>query len=328
MTTKDEVLQRLLQQPNQWVSGNQLANQLSLSRESVWKAVDTLRRQGYQIDSQRSRGYRYVGVEGLDAKIIQSNLRGRFTGQVYTASSIDSTQNWAKQYLSSQQPDQPVAFLAEQQTAGYGRRRRRFYSPAKTGLYFSVILPHNPMSALPKIGLLTTGVAVAVGRVLHKYFPEQKLSYKWVNDIYADGHKVCGILTEATFELESASSASLIVGIGINLSTTDFPAQVAQKAGSIAPKRQVDRNALAADLLVEIMRIYADYESGRFLPEYRKYSLVLGHSVTLKVGNREISGIAENIESQGGLVVKLADGSRQTFVSGEVTKVNLPGMIS
>ncbi|MCG5648193.1 biotin--[acetyl-CoA-carboxylase] ligase, partial [Oliverpabstia sp. DFI.9.49] len=78
-------------------------------------------------------------------------------------------------------------------------------------------------------------------------------SYKWVNDIYMNGHKVCGILTEATLELESASSAALIVGIGINLSTVDFPAAVAQKAGSIAPEQTIDRNQLAARLLVAIM---------------------------------------------------------------------------
>ena len=287
MGTKDELLKIFLLNEQQWISGSQLAERLKISRESIWKGVAALRRQG-----------------------------------------IDSTQNWAKQYLSSHQPSQPVAFLADQQTAGYGRRGRQFYSPQKTGLYFSLVLPHNPMSALPKIGLLTTGVAVAVGRVLKQTFPDHDFSYKWVNDIYMNGHKVCGILTEATLELESASSAALIVGIGINLSTVDFPAAVAQKAGSIAPEQTIDRNQLAARLLVAIMNVYSEYDSGKFLPEYRAHSLVLKRPVVLKIGNDKAVGKAVDIDDQGGLVLEFADGTKKSFISGEVTKVDLPGMTS
>lgn len=328
MSTKDELLKIFLLNENQWVSGSQLAQKLSISRESIWKGVDALRKQGHRIESQRSLGYRYLGSDHLDSAVIKMQTKGRFAGEIHTARSIDSTQNWAKQYLSSHQPDRPVAFLADQQTAGYGRRGRQFYSPQKTGLYFSLVLPHNPMSALPKIGLLTTGVAVAVGHVLKRTFPDHDFSYKWVNDIYVNGHKVCGILTEATLELESASSAALIVGIGINLSTADFPNEFAQKAGSIAPGQTVDRNRLAAELLVEIMSIYHEYDSGKFLPEYRDHSLVLNRPVELKIGNRQVVGTAIDIDEQGGLVVELADGTKQSFISGEVTKVNLPGMMS
>ena len=184
------------------------------------------------------------------------------------------------------------------------------------------------MSALPKIGLLTTGVAVAVGRVLKQTFPDHDFSYKWVNDIYMNGHKVCGILTEATLELESASSAALIVGIGINLSTVDFPAAVAQKAGSIAPEQTIDRNQLAARLLVAIMNVYGEYDLGKFLPEYRAHSLVLKRPVVLKIGNDKAVGKAVDIDDQGGLVLEFADGTKKSFISGEVTKVDLPGMTS
>lgn len=328
MSTKDELLQIFLLNEDQWVSGSQLAERLSISRESIWKGVDALRRQGHRIESQRALGYRYLGTDHLDAAVIKMQTQNRFEGAIHAAATVDSTQNWAKQYLSSHQPSQPVAFLADQQTAGYGRRGRQFYSPQDSGLYFSLILPHNPMSALPKIGLLTTGIAVAVGHVLKRFFPEHDFSYKWVNDIYMNGHKVCGIITEATLELESASSAALIVGIGINLSTAEFPAEFANKAGSIAPDQKIDRNRLAAALLVEIMRIYADYDSGKFLPEYKAHLMVLNRPVVLKIGSDEVAGRAVDIDDQGGLVLELADGSRKSFVSGEVTKVNLPGMVS
>lgn len=328
MGTKDELFKIFLLNEQQWISGSQLAERLKISRESIWKGVAALRRQGHQIESQRALGYRYLGTDHLDAAVIKMQTRDEFNGEIHTASSIDSTQNWAKQYLSSHQPSQPVAFLADQQTAGYGRRGRQFYSPQKTGLYFSLVLPHNPMSALPKIGLLTTGVAVAVGRVLKQTFPDHDFSYKWVNDIYMNGHKVCGILTEATLELESASSAALIVGIGINLSTVDFPAAVAQKAGSIAPEQTIDRNQLAARLLVAIMNVYSEYDSGKFLPEYRAHSMVLKRPVVLKIGNDKAVGKAVDIDDQGGLVLEFADGTKKSFISGEVTKVDLPGMTS
>ena len=143
-----------------------------------------------------------------------------------------------------------------------------------------------------------------------------------------NGHKVCGILTEATLELESASSAALIVGIGINLSTVDFPAAVAQKAGSIAPEQTIDRNQLAARLLVAIMNVYGEYDLGKFLPEYRAHSLVLKRPVVLKIGNDKAVGKAVDIDDQGGLVLEFADGTKKSFISGEVTKVDLPGMTS
>jgi len=322
MTTKEQVLAALLQHPDTWLSGDELAQQSGRSRESVWKAINALKKQGHLIESRKNRGYRYAGSQQLDANAIQIYGQQQFTGPIEVVSQTNSTQSLAKQFLSRHQP-QYAAFFADQQTAGYGRQGREFYSPAQTGLYFSLILP-NPTNALANVGLLTTGVAVSVLTVLQRFYPDKVFALKWVNDILMDQRKVGGIITEANLELESTSASAFIVGIGLNLTTTDFPTELTTRAQSIDPAVLVDRNHLAAALLAQLVALDQHYSQAEFLPTYRENSMVLGQRVTLRVGNQTIHGTAAAIDEHGGLVVETNNGERKTYTSGEVIKVDLP----
>lgn len=318
-STKERILSALMAHPDDWLSGDQLAQQVGISRESVWKAVNSLRKRGHQIDSRKNRGYQYAGGQQLDALAIQIAAGPRFTGQVTVVPQTASTQFLAKQFISQQGAPQLAAFFADEQTAGYGRLGRDFYSPAGSGLYFSLVLP-NPTNDLSQVGLLTTGVVVSVLKVLQRFFPDKDFGLKWVNDIYLDGRKVAGIITEANLELESTSATAFIVGVGINLTTAHFPTDLGTIAGGIAPDQSVDRNQLAAALLVELTAAYQKYPTTSVLATYRKKSLVLGQRVTLTVGQRTVAGVATAIDDRGGLVIQTPSGS-ESFISGEVTKV-------
>ena len=204
------------------------------------------------------------------------------------------------------------------QTAGYGRRGRSFYSPAATGLYFSMILP-NPTDRPLQAGLMTTTFAVLIVEVLKQFFPAQDFQCKWVNVVYLDYKKVGGILTEAVIDLESRTTASLVVGIGLNITTKKFPLALKEKATGIAP---TDRNLLVSRLIEAIANNYSDYDNPQYLEQYRQASMILGQKVEVLVNGEVIAGTAKKIENDGALTIRLADGKTKTFNSGEVVKVN------
>lgn len=318
MNTKQRVLTALLAGGDTWHSGDSLAAQLGLSRESVWKAINALRKAGHQIDARKSQGYRYVGCTHLDDMVIAYHLKRQVPLTV--EKTVTSTQDVAKKWLAAQNTLTPAAFVADEQTNGYGRRGRHFYSPAQSGLYLSLVIP-NPKADLTQVGLLTTGVATAVVDALHEFFPAADFGLKWVNDVILDQRKVAGILCEAVLALESATSAAFVIGVGLNLDTADFPEALAGVAGAITTT-PIDRNALAAQLIDHILNRADDYQTGSFLPEYRQLSTVIGRRVTVKIGPHELVGKGVDIAPDGGLVLQTATGT-QTITAGEVVKVNV-----
>ncbi|MCA2389658.1 biotin--[acetyl-CoA-carboxylase] ligase [Lactococcus sp. NH2-7C] len=320
-TTKQFVLLKLLQQKGNWVSGDELAEELKLSRESIWKAINTLKRKGNQIESRKNLGYKYVGNDSLDEDTINFYSGMKFEDKIFVFDEVTSTQELAKQYLSSHEVKQPLIFVANNQTEGHGRRGRNFYSPSDTGLYFSLILP-NPSHDVLEIGLLTTSTAVAVVKVLEQFYKDKNFQLKWVNDIYLGTYKVGGIITEAALDLESSSAGNFIMGIGLNLSTKDFPADLSEKAQGINPEYEIDRNQLLAEMAKEVINNFANYRQPDLIDEYRKRSLLFGKNVTLKLGAKAVKGRVEGFSDDGSLILKAESGELQTFKSGEVVKVD------
>lgn len=320
-TTKQFVLLKLLQKKGNWVSGDELAEELKLSRESIWKAINTLKRKGNQIESRKNLGYKYVGNDSLDEDTINFYSGMKFEDKIFVFDEVTSTQELAKQYLSSHEVKQPLIFVANNQTEGHGRRGRNFYSPSDTGLYFSLILP-NPSHDVLEIGLLTTSTAVAVVKVLEQFYKDKNFQLKWVNDIYLGTYKVGGIITEAALDLESSSAGNFIMGIGLNLSTKDFPADLSEKAQGINTEYEIDRNQLLAEMAKEVINNFANYRQPDLIDEYRKRSLLFGKNVTLKLVAKAVKGRVEGISDDGSLILKAESGELQTFKSGEVVKVD------
>lgn len=248
-----------------------------------------------------------------------TQLTTTYSGSVIVYDSITSTQTRAKELLQAGLST-PFAVAANAQTAGYGRQGRHFFSPADTGLYFSLVFPLSTGTFPPNIGLLTTGMTVVVGTALTDFYPQSNLAYKWVNDIYLNGKKVSGIITE----LKKVEHQFVgIIGVGINLTTATFPTGLINKAQAIDPQRAINRNHLLAAILNAAATFLPHYQSGTFLPEYRQRSLVLGKKITIHCGQQVISGTATAIDSYGRLVLEDQAGHLHNFASGEVTKVEI-----
>ena len=224
---------------------------------------------------------------------------------------IDSTNNEAKRMCASGEKS-PALIVAESQTAGRGRLGRSFYSPAESGVYFSILFP-SP-APLKSAVSVTGAAAVAVMRAIRTLTGKQT-SIKWVNDLYLDGKKVCGILAEAVSVQDGAQH--LIVGIGINLSTSDFPDDLQNKAGSLGAT--VPRAALIAAVWRELLPFLLDPNSREWLDDYRAHSCVIGKPIVWSRGTETHEGITLAINDNGELLVQSPNSPPETLRTGEIS---------
>lgn len=229
--------------------------------------------------------------------------------------SVDSTNTRAKQLAAEGCPSDTIV-IANQQTAGRGRLGRKFYSPPDSGLYLSYVLRTDWRSE--NAVLITTASSVAVARVIQQ-FSGLEVQIKWVNDLFYKNRKVCGILTEAISDFETGSIEAVVIGIGINLMTENFPDSVGQHAGSLKiDPHQTSRNMLAAALITELSHLEDMIQSRSFLDEYRERSMVIGKKVSiLQQGGRSVEVVG--IDQDGGLIVKNENGEQEILHSGEIS---------
>ena len=249
----------------------------------------------------------------LDAQRISSLLLDRSTS-VFVFDELSSTNDEAKRRILSGDTGKQL-IIASRQTKGRGRMNRSFYSPADSGLY---------MSLVPECGLsfenavfATTAAAVAVVRAVDSLTPLRP-RIKWVNDIYLDGKKICGILAEAVASPDTGGLAGIVIGIGVNLTTAEFPAEldgIAASLGDFAP----DRNELCAAICNELLSILAALPDRTFLDLYRERSLVLGRDLRYTEGGVTHDAQAVGIDETGGLIIRTVDGSTKTLASGEIS---------
>lgn len=210
-----------------------------------------------------------------------------------------------------------LVIVAESQTAGRGRMGREFFSPDQTGIYFSVLLRPDlsPNDSL----FITTSAAVACAKVLER-ISGKTAQIKWVNDIYMDERKVCGILTEASFAQGKIDYA--VLGIGINLYTPidGFPVEIINKAGSVLDKQETDlRGLIVAEALNEFFKLYKNIEKREFIDEYRKRSILDGKSVNVIKHDCITPATALFIDSDLSLAVRYESGEIEHLTSGDVS---------
>ena len=302
MNTKQKVL-ALLRQDNTVFSGEKLAQLIGVSRTAIWKAVRELEKMGYRIE-HLANGYRYLPSDVLEqAAIAQTELPAE---HIFITEETESTMKDAKLAAIAQSPT-PALFLAETQTGGHGRFGRPFFSP-KGQIYMSLLLnPNQSFEELPQYTLLA---AVAVSLAIDEV-TGQKTAIKWVNDIYLNGKKVCGILSEATSDFETGRIAHVILGMGINFSIApeNFPDGLEQKAGSLFPDGNlpVARNQLIHLIWQNFFELLAGLPDNSYLKVYREKSFVLGKSVQFTKQGRTYTGIAKAISDTGELLVETAE---------------------
>ena len=237
---------------------------------------------------------------------------------VFTYREIDSTNSEAKRYALSG-GSAPAVFIADGQTAGRGRMGRSFYSPADTGIYLSLLLP-APDSAENTVRMTTAAALAAHDAIFDVLGIDTGI--KWVNDLYLDGKKISGILAESFFV---GSTRHVIIGIGINLSTKDFPEELRDKAGSLADRQNGEiKHRLTAAVAEYLYREMRELDSPTIIERYKRHSAVLGKSVVFTENQKSFSGVAEDVDEQGALLVRLPDGSIYRLGSGEISLSAVP----
>ena len=324
MSVKDEVLKELENNKGDYISGGQLAENLGVSRNSVWKAIKALEKSGYEINAIPNKGYCLAEKNDiLSSYSIKQHLENPHL-DISVFSSVTSTNTILKE-MAEQGAKEGTVIIAEEQTAGRGRTGKQFYSPKGTGIYISILL--RPDIPAEESLFLTTSAAVATARAIEDVSDKRAL-IKWVNDIYLEDKKTCGILTEGAFNVETGKLDYAIVGIGINVCIPDggFPDNIKDIATAIFDK-QTDsinkRSILIANLLDYFMEYYKDFKSKSYVKEYIERSMIIGKTITVIAGSKTSVAKAIDIDKNCRLKVQFEDGTTKWLSSGEVsTKIH------
>ncbi len=315
MTVKDSVRQILEENIGSSCSGEEIAAKLSVTRAAVWKAVRALIDDGCIITSCPSKGYTLIQSSlKPSAEAIRAALPAAFKDiEIIVLDSVDSTNNYAKAHMSKN----TMLIVSSEQTNGRGRMGRQFYSPAGGGVYFSVVI--HPSEWQKNLTLITVAAAVSAARAI-EHSTKERAQIKWVNDIFLNNRKVCGILSEAVFGVESGTIDSVIVGTGINLCTKneDFPEPLHNIAGSVFPKNTTV-SAIVADAVANLLSFLTSISENELINEYRKRLFILGKRVSYTKNKTTHTGIAEDINNLGNLIIRLDDGNTDILSAGEIS---------
>lgn len=317
---KQEVLAALDGVRGQYISGQELAARLGVSRTAVWKAVAALRSDGIPIEAVTNRGYtlpKNVDVLNAAAIAAQMNADPMNALQIEVVDRLPGT-NAALRARADDGAREGLVLIAQAQSAGRGRGGHSFYSPPG-GLYLSVLL--RPEIGARQAVSLTAMAAVAAARAAEGLC-RTPIQIKWVNDLWKDGKKVCGILTEGALDLETGGLQYAIVGIGVNCFPPEggFPEDLPE-AGSVFAERPQGiegRSQLAGAILNHFFEFYPNLAQRPFFEDYRKRSLVLGKEITVLEGNQTRTALALDLDQDFSLRVREADGTERTLSSGEV----------
>ena len=322
-STKEWVLQLLESQKGQSISGEYIANQLQVSRSAVWKAVKELEKDGYKIQAITNRGYRLsdendiLSIQGMLPFLADDEAHHKIS--IYH--SIESTNKTAKE-LAISGAEHGTIIIADHQSAGRGRFNRSFYSPTGKGIYISFIFRPSRNNLVANPTLITAFAAVKVCEAIEATTGKSP-QIKWVNDIFLDGKKICGILTEAVTDFETNNLQWVVLGIGINFTIPEegFPKEIEETAGAIFSdeKPTITRNRLISELINGILSFEDERIKESIFLKYKERLFILGKGITVTESNGlSFEATAVDIDSTGRLIVEKENGERLSLSTGEV----------
>lgn len=317
---KEEILDYLKKGENKFISGEEISSKLNITRASVWKYINSLKVDGYDIESVSRKGYKLISSPDIltyeEVKpYLKTNRIGR---KIIYYKSLDSTNLECKRIADKELEGTVVA--GEEQLKGRGRLGRTWVSPIYKGIYISIILkPDIQMEEAPKV---TSIGAAAVLLALNNIGIESQI--KWPNDIVINGKKVCGILTEMSGEINRINYIVIGIGINVNLKTEDIEEDLKERATSLFIEKgnEIDRRALLADILNNFEDLYDRFLKGDYSKTVglcREKSSLLGREVKIFKNGREAFGKALDIDDEGALIIEYKDGSKDRIISGEVS---------
>ncbi len=302
------------------VSGEDISRELNVSRAAVWKYIEALRKDGYKIEGISNQGYLLKGSpDELLSTEIRPRLPDAYKGEIYFHEELESTNDEARRLAQEGAPSGTLV-IAKSQKGGRGRRGRAWQSPVG-GIWFSVILrPDIPLLLAPRVSVFTAvivaeSISLATGL---------KTAIKWPNDIFTNDKKICGILIELSAELDRVGHMVIGIGINANISGAELTDDVKGIATTLMDEmgKKIDRKALVASIatryFLELEKVFTD-KYQEYLESWRKNSLILGRVVSIEESGKETIGEALDIEENGALIVRLSDGRKKVFHSGDVS---------
>lgn len=321
MSTKDMVFAALEERRGSFISGEELAEKLKITRSSVWKAIKALKNEGCEIEAVTNRGYSLaadsdiLSVSGIEKLLAQPERI-----KIDIRSEVTSTNTVLKE-LAAGGAGEGTVLIARRQSAGRGRVGRSFFAPEGTGLYLSILL--RPAFSLETSSMLTTVAAAATALAIERVSGRSP-DIKWVNDVWLNGKKLCGILTEASVSVENGSLEYAVVGIGINVFTPEggFPEALSEVATAVfgeGKRRANARNELAAELLNIFFDFYDNMASRTYFDEYKRRSFLIGREINVIRGENIRPALALDIDNDCRLLVRYEDGVEEYLSSGEVS---------
>jgi len=321
MTTDAKILFALRENAD-GVSGAQLAEQLKISRAAIWSRIEELRSVGYEIEAGPHFGYRLVGepdallADDLLSRIGKTKIIGR---DIHVFEQTTST-NDVIEKLARDGVREGVVVFAESQTKGRGRLGRKWISPTRKGLWFSILL--RPKLRPQEATQLTVASAIALRRAIVSE-TGLKPEIKWPNDILLNRKKVAGILTEMSAELDKVRHVILGIGIDVNLDAEELPLDLKKIATSlrIESGEIISRAELAAAILRELDFDYGRVCAGKFseiADEWESYCATIGRNVTVHIGDRKMRGHAEALDDDGALLLRTEHGRLERIIGGDV----------
>ena len=311
---KQTILEVLEENLNDYISGEEIAQRLNMTRANIWKEIQKLKNSGFEISSVRNLGYKLVDYQGnLSRSLILNNTFRLSAIEVFDT--ITSTNDYAKTKIHDN-----LLILANHQSKGKGRMQRDFFSPSKSGIYMSLVLV--PKLEIMDVQLVTICAALAVCQALEKLY-ELQPKIKWLNDIYLGDQKVCGILSEGEIELETNSFRHIILGIGVNTnSVNDIPSELVSiyTALSQHTAEPINRNQLVIEIINNFYDFYDNLPTNRLklIDMYKLRSNVLGKFVTIRNQGNE-TYLAKDISPEAHLIVVDKLGNELELNSGEIS---------
>lgn len=319
---KGKILKLLKDSGDNFVSGQRISEELGVSRAAIWKYINTIKEDGYEIEAISRRGYRIISSPDiLTFEEIKNFLSTEYIGKnIIYYDSTGSTNSKAKE-LAELGQEHGTVVISEEQTTGRGRLGRSWVSPKYKGIWMSMILRPNIITE--NISQITLLGAAAVQKAIMKMGINTKI--KWPNDIVLNGRKVCGILTEMSGEVDHINYLVMGIGINVNFEEEDFPEELKNIATSLTLEsgKYIDRKLLISNVLNTFEVLYNDFVKNGDIAETidicRKNSILIGKEIQLVNRGKVTTAKAIDISDQGELVILNCHGSIENIVSGEVS---------
>ncbi len=311
----------LLKKSSDYYSGARISAELGISRAAVWKKINSLRKKGFIIEAVPSKGYLLVRSPDLSAEYIKSAVKGGIWKDISVYDLVPSTNELAMSLATKEDLKANSVIIADSQNRGKGRLGRTWISPPGRNIYMSIIF--KPELYTRDATMLTLLTVVACAHAVRNISGLQ-VSIKWPNDLILSGKKLGGILTEIRADIDKVNLAVIGIGINVNMSGEDFSDEIRSIATSIKEESGTycSRNELVIEVLRQIEHFYAvliNLGKKPLLNEWKILSSTLGKSVKVVIGDETLIGLAEDIDDNGMLILKLDSGLRRQISAGDIT---------